>query len=149
MKTTNMFPVLAFAILFGVTLSASSATPYGNEGYVGQSPVINYRVNVHLPDDVKLCNLYYVEIVDSHGRLVVPPKIYAPGRSVYNFFEKGPVRQARAAYMVVADRNSHFICPTELYTSPSEMQGPFLNGQTYVFDLYPAAPAIDDASTDK
>jgi hypothetical protein len=149
MKTTTLFPVLAFALIFGAAMSASSATPYGSDEFIGMSPVIQYRVNIHLTGDVKLCNLYYVEMVDSHGRLVAPPKIYNPGVSVYTFFERGPVRDVRAAYMVLADRHSHYICPTELVTEPREMAGPFLNGQTYVFDLYPASPAIDDAVRDK
>jgi len=149
MKTTKMFPVLAFALIFGAVLSASSATRYGSDEFIGMSPVIRYQVNIHLTGDVKLCNLYYVEMIDSHGRLVAPPKIYNPGVNVYTFFEKGPVREVRAAYMVVATRFGHYLCPTELITEPRVIPGPFLNGQTYVFDLYPASPAIDDAVRDK
>jgi hypothetical protein len=150
MKTTKILPVLAFAMIFGATFSASSATPYDPDRNVGWSPVINYRVNVHVPADLKLCNLYYVEIVDAHGRLAVPPKTFNPGLTVYNFYEKGPVTGNRAAVLVLADRHSHYICPTELYTSPAWMSGTFLNGQIYVFDLFPATtPGIDEANGNK
>jgi hypothetical protein len=106
--------------------------------------VICYQVKINLPSEQELCNLYQVEILDGNGYQVAPAKILVNGNGRYDFFEKGPVRGIRIARLVIVpiDNVSSTVleqapCAFEYITMPAVSRGPFANGQTYVFELFP------------
>ena len=142
MKTTRIFSAISLALILCATVSASSATIGSKDGQPAANPMIRHQVNVIAPGEKKLCNLYLVEILDGNGRLVAPAKPYNPGVSKYDFYERGPATGFRVAVLVLGPMNSHFVCDTELFTSPVMVQGPFEAGKTYRYDLYPQAQAL-------
>ena len=137
MKTTKNHTVLSLALIFAAVTSVFSA-PIGNQnGQVAVNPVIRYQVNVIVPGERNLCNTYLVEIRNERGQLVAPAKQFILGVSSYTFYERGPVTGFRVATLKVNDYGDHFICETELFTTPAMKAGPFFNGKTYQFNLIP------------
>jgi hypothetical protein len=133
MKTIKIYTTfsLLLVLLANVTIAVNPA------GRVSPNPVVRHHVNVTLPSEPVICNKYLVEILDGKGNLVAPAKVYIPGVTGYDFFERGPASGARVAVLVLAPSNSHFQCETELFTAPVMVFGEFLSGQTYRYDLFP------------
>jgi hypothetical protein len=140
MKTANFFSVLSLVLIFAAATSAYA----GNVNQKTEGPagsLIRYHVNVILATEAPLCNTWMVKIVDGQGRQVAPPKPYVSGVTQYEFFERGPASGTRIALLVKYQFGDHFVCATELFTTPAVLTGSFLNGQTYRFDLFPTTQA--------
>jgi hypothetical protein len=146
MKTTKNYLALIIALILSTVNGIYASNPQGKNTQASVNPVIRYQVNIYVPASEKpLCNLYQVEILNGNGYQVVPAKIFTPGVSVYEFFERGPVNGWRIARLVLAPigkdgeqgSGRRYQCEIEYYTKPVVLQGPFANGQTYRFDLFP------------
>jgi hypothetical protein len=137
MKTPKIFSVFSLALIFAAAATAFAGNTDKKNDPVASSALIRYQVNIVMPSELTLCNLWLVKILDGNGREVAPAKAFTAGVSRYEFFERGPVEGTRTAVLVVYDYGDHFLCPIELYTDPASLFGKFLNGETYRFDLYP------------
>jgi hypothetical protein len=129
MKTTKLFSVLSFALIFlGINTSSANTllTNNPNDPHVAS---VSYDVYVHLVGENNICNVYLVQVTDETGRLVAPVKRYVPGVTKYTFTEPGLVRaRVRIAKMVRAEYPNHYVCVNDLITAPATKQGPFFNG---------------------
>ena len=150
MKSTKNSLLLLVALLISTVNIALASGPEGNGRLASVSQVICYQVKINLPSEQDLCNLYQVEILDGEGYQVVPAKILISGIGRYEFFEKGPVRGVRIARLVIAPIDNggspgleQAPCNFEYYTMPVVRRGPFANGQTYVFELFPQIRPIN------
>jgi hypothetical protein len=143
MKTLKITIVLSIVLLLGFTIGFTM--PAIEKGSFKPVIAARYHVSIHFTNDLSLCNLYLVEIVDENGRLVNPPQSFRPGISSYFFSERGPVQGTRIAKLVLNSEIRYFVCPTEIYTAPCSLSGTFLVGETYEFDLYPATHEIPPA----
>ena len=133
--------VLAIVVLM-VAFAAGrvySTPSWGIPSFAPKTQVITYVVTVHMFADADLCNQYAIILRNANGGFVAPPQAYQHGKSIYIFTEKGPVYSRRVSNFVVVPYQNDYVCPTELYTSPAAQDGPFLNGSTYYFDLYPSS----------
>lgn len=144
MKTTKNFLVLSLVLIFAAVTSAYSAGIDSKNNQISASPVIRYHVNIVMSIEKPLCNLWLVEIRDGMGRLVAPAQAYNGNKNQYDFYERGPASGARIAVLVKYQYGDHYVCETELFTKPAILFGPFLNGQTYRFDLFPATTAAKE-----
>ncbi len=140
MKAIKFIPVFSLFLLMGG--SVASASPVSGQGAYKPVVAVRYLVNIHFSNDVSLCNLYLVEIVDENGRLITAPQAFRQGISAYYFSERGPVSGTRTAKLVLNSEVSSLICPVELHTSPFSITGEFLVGHTYEFNLYPSTHAV-------
>ena len=143
MKTIKFTSVLSLILFLGLT-SVFSNTPANNTTF---KPIVatRYHVSIHFTNDISLCNLYLVEIVDENGRLVNAPQAFRPGIASYFFSERGPVKGTRTAKLVLNSEIQYIVCPNEIFTSPFSLSGTFWVGETYEFNLYPtthAAPPV-------
>jgi hypothetical protein len=139
MKTIKILSAFCMILFFGLT-SAFAATP-ANGSSVKPVVAIRYQVSIHLTNDVSLCNLYLVQIVDEHGRLVAAPQAFRQGIPFYFFSERGPAKGTRTAQLVLNSEIRQFVCPNQIHTSPFSLTGTFLVGETYEFNLYPTTHA--------
>ncbi|MCX6304007.1 MAG: hypothetical protein NT040_03475 [Bacteroidetes bacterium] len=141
MKTTKIYFALGIALIISLVNGLYAGNPASKNTQVPSNPVIRYQVYVSLPSEKAPCNLYQVEILNGNGYQVAPAKILASGVSVYEFYERGPVKGVRIARLVLApigkDGDHHFICDQEYFTAPAALAGPFENGLTYKFELFP------------
>jgi hypothetical protein len=137
MKTTKIYTALTLALVLFAVNTVSSATIGKSDGRVNPNPVVKHHVTVTLSGDPVICNTYLVEILDGKGNLVAPAKVFVPGVTGYDFYERGPASGARVAVLVLAPMHSHFQCETELFTAPAMVFGEFWPGQTYRYDLFP------------
>jgi hypothetical protein len=137
MKTTKLFSTfsLALIIAFATSTFANTTGKITIENTACRG--IQHHVNLTIANEQALCNTYLIEIRDGKGQLVAPAKAYVSGVTGYDFFERGPASGIRVATLVRANFGHHFICEMELFTTPAAVQGPFLNGQVYRFDLFP------------
>jgi hypothetical protein len=142
MKTTKIYTVLSLALIFAAVTSAFSSTigKVTNTGTL--NTMVRYHVNVSISNDLTICNIYQVEILDGQGQLVAPAKQFIPGVTGYDFFERGPAKGVRIAALVMVNIHNRYICAADLFTTPVGLTGPFLSGQTYRFDLYPQVKPI-------
>ena len=138
MKTTKIYTVLSIALIFAVSYTTYGAVTGKINGEGSVNKGILYRVNVNLSSEKTLCNTYLIEVRDGQGKLVDLPQRYIMGVSQYDFSERGPASGVRIAYLVRAEYGDHFLCEYELFTTPAAVNGPFLIGQTYRFDLFPS-----------
>ena len=142
MKTTKNYTVLSLVLIFAAVTSAFSATIGKVNSPVSLNTMVRYHVNINLSTDKTICNIYQVEVLNDKGQIVAPPKPFVAGVSSYEFFERGPGAGIRIAALVRVDMHNHFICDADLFTTPAQLFGPFLGGQTYRFDLYPRVTPI-------
>ena len=132
-------PIISFlslAMIFVAIASGFSANIAPGPGSANTDIRIRYQVNVQMSTDLPLCNTYLVKLLNGDQQMVAPAKQYIPGVTTYSFYEKGPVSGVRVAVLVRANFNN-FICLQELITAPSSINGLFLNGNTYYFQLDP------------
>ncbi len=141
MKTTKIYTAISLLLIFAA-LTPTFAANVGKGAPSSLNTMVRYQVNVNLSNEKTICNLYQVEILDGKGQMVAPPKTFTAGVSTYEFFERGPAAGVRIAALVMVDMHSHYICATELFTTPAALNGPFLGGVTYRFDLYPQSGPI-------
>jgi len=80
-------------------------------------------------------------MTDENGKLIGPVQRFKPGTRNYYFYENGPVKSTRMAYLV-KDPNSPPNINLYFYCAPDAQTGSFLPGDTYIFDLYPTAYLI-------
>ena len=139
MKTTKNYTALSLALIFATVTSVFSATLGNQNGKKTLNTMIRHEVIVNLSIEKSLCNMYLVEIRNAQGQLIAPAKQYISGVSGYTFFERGPATGIRVATLKVNDWGEHYVCETELFTTPALVAGPFLSGETYHFDLFPKA----------
>ena len=137
MKTTKIFSVPSLALIFVTATSLFAGNTDKKAEQAATNALIRYQVNIVMPTEMPLCNLWLVKIVDGNGREVAPAKAFSTGVSRYEFFERGPVEGARTAVLEIYQFGDHFLCAAEFYVAPASLSGKFLNGQTYRFDLYP------------
>jgi hypothetical protein len=146
MKATKNYLFLFAALIISAMNSAFATNPDGKASRPPVNASIRYQVRVDLPAEQSLCNVYQVEILDGRGFQVAPAKVFVAGVSLYDFYERGPVKGVRIARMVIApfgkDGDHHFICDREYFTSPVAIQGLFENSQTYKFELFPQVRPI-------
>ena len=140
MKTIKYFSILSLLLIFtGITAVYSvSRQTSSNSGRVIR-PTINYEVRIHLTDKgSSLCNTYLVQVTDENGVPVAHAQQYVPGTDLYVFNEVfTQSAKARIASLVLLSNVSNESCPDNLSTKSSVMTGPFVPGQTYIFDLFP------------
>ena len=139
MKTTKLFPVLSFALIFTVVNIISAGNKPSNKPSMESKPAIRYEVTAHLPSlGVALCNLYLVQVTDEYGRVVARPQVYVPGTTKYVFNEGASVQgRARIAKLAMPANIDPMVCLYTLNTQPAVIPGPFKAGNTYSFDLFP------------
>ena len=136
-KIMFFLTILMMVFVFGGP--AFPDVPVSVPGTVSKTEVITYIVKVHMFTEVDLCNSYAVTIRDENGQLVAPPKAYQHGIDKYIFTERGPKYGRRVANLFLVPIQDDYVCPTELWCAPAGLDGPFLNGATYQFDLYPTS----------
>lgn len=138
MKTIKYFSVLSLVLIFsGVTAVYSISRPSSSSGRVIK-PTINYEVRINLEKVFALCNKYLVQVTDENGVPVAHAQNFVPGTAVYVFNEAVTTQgKARIASLVLLSNVSNESCPDNLSTKSSVMTGPFVPGQTYIFDLFP------------
>jgi hypothetical protein len=141
MKTTKIISALGLALIFSAVFSVSSVALDNSKKDQISTNSIRYHVNVIVTNDLKIFNVYLVEILDGNGRLVAPARIYKHGVTNYDFYEWGRASGVRVAKLVLAASNTHYAWETELVTTPQVILGPFAPGHTYRFDLFPRAAA--------
>ncbi len=138
MKTTKISIIISLALIFASVTSAFANSIGDIARNTSPNRGITHQVNVIiLSGEQNLCNTYLIEVRDGQGQLVAPAQRYVSGVAKYLFFERGPATGVRIAFLVRANFGDHFICEIELFTAPVYVMGPFLNGQTYRYDLYP------------
>lgn len=130
----------SFVFLSGILMIIGTITTgFSSNNFPGIGSVkvaVNYQVNIHLGLETQLCNTYLVEVVDGNGVPVAPAKPFVSGVSRYVFSERGPVTGTRVAVLIKAPYDYN-VCTQGLVTPPDVITGSFLNGRTYIFDLYP------------
>ena len=136
MKTFKIISaVLVLILSAAATLFSANISKNGQNT---ANPVIRHQVNVVFTvPEVAICNVYTVEIHDGSGRLIAPAKRFIPGETTYVYYERGPADGFRVAVLKMAQWPHHYICEQELFTDPAVLKGPFENGQTYRYDLFP------------
>jgi hypothetical protein len=141
MKTTKNYTAILLALIFAAVSStfAGNTGPRNNGNSV--STLIRYHVNVVLPAEKQLCNIWLVKIIDETGRQVAPAQPLVGNTNQFDFFERGPIEGTRIAVLVKANFGDRFVCESEIFTAPSVLSGKFVNGQTYRFDLFPQIQA--------
>jgi hypothetical protein len=139
MKTIKFYIVLSLVLVLAAVTSAFAASIGEINTQASGNHGIHYQVNIHSSYEKTLCNTYLIEIRDGQRQLVAPPQRYISGVTRYDFYERGPASGVRVASLVLATYGQHYVCDVELFTTPAVMRGPYLNGQTYRFDLYPKA----------
>lgn len=144
MKTTKIFSVLSLALILCAVSSVFSAPIDTKNNQVSANPAIRYHVNISISIDKPLCNLWLVKILDGNGRMVAPAQQFISGVTRYNFTERGPATGIRIAVLVKYQYGDHFVCETELFTTPAMLKGTFLNGETYRFDLFPTLAPVKE-----
>jgi hypothetical protein len=132
MKTIAKTLIAAIALLFAMQINAAPI----NGGPISSTNEIQYSVKINstqIHSGSFNLNLF-VMITDEHGRLVAPVQAVRPGLSTYHFSEFGPVIGTRVARLIYDP-----IGPTDLpfYCAPDVKTGKFINGTTYLFNLYP------------
>ncbi len=146
MKTLKITAVLSMIFLFSGFVSAYSANRTDGKNTKPAS-VVRYEVNIHISADIDLCSSYLVVLVDGHGNPVAGPQGYNPGLSTYSFTESTSTAGVRGARLMRNAEILHYVCVNELNTAPVFHQGPFMTGQQYSFDLYPATKNVSVPKT--
>ena len=137
MKTLKLTTVISLVLIFA-GINANYAAQKGNTYRVMNNALVRYQVTVHVPADVKICNLWIIRVTDANGVNVAPPQSFFGATSTYNFYEAGPVRGVRIARMEIMPNGENFLCAPEFSVRSDINSGVFLSGRTYPFDLYPS-----------
>jgi hypothetical protein len=142
MKTTKLIAKIGLTIL-ATFLIVSSTFAQGKgiarvkkpgEGVLG--PII-YKVNVHLSNQQLYGNTYRIALTNQNGSLIAGTQTFNPSESIYIFNEYATVSRTTtriARFILVPD---NFIGLNVLKARSDVKTGVFLNGHTYLFNLYP------------
>jgi len=136
MKILSLISILAIILFLGSVSAITSASSIGSNS----KPVngVQYDVNIHLRNDVQLCDLYLVEIVNEEGQLVASPQPFTLETMKYTFEEKGPVIGTRTAMIIMDSKIQHLTCPSQLNPFKASHTGMFKIGEAVYFNLYPS-----------
>jgi len=137
MKTIKILSAAFLALILGGSVSASNDPGPATKNVVPLIRAVRHHVNVHVSMEQKLCNIYQIEIRDESGQRVAPAKVYVPGVTGYDFYERGPFTGIRVAVLVIAPSGGTFSCERELFTAPVPQSGKFIPGNSYRYDLFP------------
>lgn len=137
MKATKITAALSLVLILLGTSLLNAGTPGGKNRVISGVNLVRYQVTVHMPADIRLCNLWIVEVTDGTGNLVTPAQGLSEGSATYTFFEKGPVTGVRVARLVQNNSTKHFNCEPEFSVYPDFKTGTFANGTMVTFDLWP------------
>jgi hypothetical protein len=144
MKTKKFITIFSLAvILIGVTTGFSTKDPTGGFSVL-PARGISYQVIIHQTFSIRPCNTYLVQVADGNGHLVAPAQVYVPGTYKYSFkelFSNNESNPRRVAMLIKADAGN-LACSFGLFTLPDVKRGPFLQGVTYIFNLYPQTQSI-------
>jgi hypothetical protein len=137
-KIISISAALVAVIFIGMTLSSFAPAKVNNTS----DATIQYKVVVH-PDwtiQHNQCPLM-VAITDGTSKVIGQPQRYQYGVSTYYFYETGSFSGTRIAILTnLAVEKPVDVC---LQVSSSDSKrGNFINGVTYVFDLYGSAKNI-------
>ena len=136
MKTLKRTTAISLLLILA-GINAIYAAQKGSNFNNGKIILVRYQVSIHLPIEIKLCNLYIVRVTDAYGNNIAPPQSFSASVSKYNFYEAGPFKGVRTARLEIMPNGENFLCAPELSVLPDFISGLFLNGQTYLFELYP------------
>lgn len=142
MRTLRILTAISLALILSGWNAAYSRQLNNPGNKIPATMGIRYEVNIHFKEDIQLCDVYIVQMVDGQGRLVAPVQHFRPGVYSYSFYETGSVRGTRVARLVLDTSKNHNVCPFHIYALPDVRTGTFLSGRTYTFDLYPATAGI-------
>ena len=138
MKATKITAVLSLVLILLGTNLLNAGNIGSKNRVINGVKLIRYQVTVHLSADIRLCNLWIVQLTDANGNLVTPVQGYNAGTNTYIFYEKGPVTGVRVARLLMSNNTMHFSCDPEFEVYPDFKTGTFAIGQTVTFDLYPS-----------
>jgi len=140
MKTIAKILIAAISLLFSLEVNAASDRVYS----VATTSEIHYLVKINssqIHSGASTLALF-VMITDEQGRVVAPVQVVRPGLSTYSFSEAGPVVGTRIASMIFNPIGPSY---QPFYCAPDAKTGKFVNGGSYLFNLYPTTnpPKID------
>jgi hypothetical protein len=123
------------------TLIAASIIMLCFSGYSANNPIpsttkkITYVVNI-IPSQHRIDAPLelFVGIAGDNGKTVGGVQKVQKGTFTYEFFENGPVKGTREAFLI-----NRSTLPSDyiFYCAPAILEGKFDSGETYVFNLYP------------
>ena len=144
MKTLKIFAILSLALIFNGVNAVYSRTNNNTEKGIVPG-VITYQVNIHAPNyPVISSEQVYVVMTDENGNPVARPQVFKTGTWVYTFNEAGPVKGARIARLELSGGRTF-----NEYPYPDIQKGIFLNGESYMFNLYPVNQIIEDRKLER
>jgi hypothetical protein len=150
MKTMKKFTVLSLVTLLSCLIPVISGFASNDGPKEFTSGSVRYDVNIHYLADQMPCDVYLIQIIDEKGRVVAPVQRLEAGITKYTFHENGLLRgKFRIATIVRAIIPDHYVCVYELHTQADRMEGPFLYGHSYSFDLYPVLLVPEEARQNK
>jgi hypothetical protein len=137
MKTPRITSVLSLILILAATICVNAGNPSYNSKNVNAGLGIRYQVFIILTDLGLPNNSYVIKVTDQTGKAIGPVQNFRPGQSAYTFYEQGPVDGIRIARMVPAGNIDGSVGLPTLHCLPAVIRGPFGNGRTYNFDLFP------------
>ena len=128
-----MILTFSIALIFAMTGSLQAQSKIKTDPAVHNSPEpICYTVQIHCPDHlITSATSYTIYMTDGFNRLIAPPQIFRPGLMYYDFYERGPVRGTRTAWMVPT--NDVVFC----LFRPASLSGYFWNNTCYLLVITP------------
>ena len=128
-----MILTFSIALIFAMTGSLQAQSKIKTDPAVHNSPEpICYTVQIHCPDHlITSATSYTIYMTDGFNRLIAPPQIFRPGLMYYDFYERGPVRGTRTAWMVPT--NDVVFC----LFRPAPLSGYFWNNTCYLLVITP------------
>jgi hypothetical protein len=138
MKTAKLTLVISLVLIIA-GINFLYAGPTNTRLLIGSAfKGITYKVTVQMQDELRLCNTYLVQMVDEHGYSVAPAQVYQPGKTTYEFKERGSVFGVRIARLVESPAQGHINCTLDLVTAPDTRIGKFMVDKIYPFKLFPS-----------
>jgi hypothetical protein len=145
MKTLAKLIALSL-VLFLAASAANANRSEGIEKAPSAHPIIRHVVTINMMSDVSFCGNYVIEIRNSSGKLIAPPKILLQGQTSYVFYEKIDLNHSaspRTAY-IRETGNGGAWCENGLQAAPCTVRGPFQPMKSYFFMLNPVPKGKED-----
>jgi hypothetical protein len=127
------------ALVVFATMSMGMNTGFANKGSNAAQQdgpgvgVITYQVNIFpTPQFLTQRAPVLIVLLNERGQAIGRPQMFNRNTLVYYFTEKGPITGTREVNLYT---NPH-LPPIPFNWSPVYLSGKFLNGQTYMFDIY-------------
>lgn len=137
MKAIKLISALSVALLLIATapVYANTNTGSSEQSVIPSAKPIIYEVQID--NSVAFMNLtgnYVILVTDGNGRPVAPPQRFVPKTFTYYFQESaGIVTGKRIATMIL---ESSPASPHGVVIKPSILNGPFMQGMTYIFRIF-------------